>query len=66
MGALITLSITEITLLLHQEKINEEINHLFLKQKYWFSIFMKSILLRIQMRHATPTQTELTYYIGFL
>lgn len=60
MGALTTLNSTEFTLLLQQEKISEEINNLFLKKKDWFSIFTKSILFRIQMRHATPTQTELT------
>lgn len=60
MGALTTLNSTEFTLLLQQEKISEEINNLFLKKKDWFSIFTKSILIRIQMRHATPTQTELT------
>lgn len=43
MGALITLSITEFTLLLHQEKIN----NLFLKQKYWFSIFMHATSIKL-------------------
>lgn len=60
MGALTTLNSTEFTLLLQQEKISEEINNLFLKKKDWFSIFTKSILIRIQMWYATPTQTELT------